>query len=223
MMKKTFLIALSILTLTSSLNAFASTLDDNVIEDLEKFHIVEKSDDLRLNDHITRAEVVKMVSVATGNYDIDHVGTDQIFSDVPPTHWVVKYVRTAWDSYIISGYEDNTFRPENNITYNELQKIIVSALGYTQYAEMQGGYPDGYLTYSEKYNIMNNVDTSDSNAYVTRKDAMQMIYNSLDAPLLVYMQTNYLKDGSITYVYEWRDGEHRQFESLRMRLDEEFS
>ena len=37
MMKKTFLIALSILTLTSSLNAFASTLDDNVIEDLEKF------------------------------------------------------------------------------------------------------------------------------------------------------------------------------------------
>ena len=102
MMKKTFLIALSILTLTSSLNAFASTLDDNVIEDLEKFHIVEKSDDLRLNDHITRAEVVKMVSVATGNYDIDHVGTDQIFSDVPPTHWVVKYVRTAWDSYIIS-------------------------------------------------------------------------------------------------------------------------
>ena len=145
-----------------------------------------------------------MVSVATGNYDIDHVGTDQIFSDVPPTHWVVKYVRTAWDSYIISGYEDNTFRPENNITYNELQKIIVSALGYTQYAEMQGGYPDGYLTYSEKYNIMNNVDTS-------------------DAPLLVYMRTNYLEDGSITYVYEWRNGEHRQFESLRMRLDEEFS
>ena len=37
MMKKTFLIALSILTLTNSLNAFASTLDDNVIEDLEKF------------------------------------------------------------------------------------------------------------------------------------------------------------------------------------------
>ena len=60
MMKKTFLIALSILTLTNSLNAFASTLDDNVIEDLEKFHIVEKSDDLRLNDHITRAEVVKI-------------------------------------------------------------------------------------------------------------------------------------------------------------------
>ena len=209
MMKKTFLIALSILTLTSSLNAFASTLDDNIIEDLEKFHIVEKSDDLRLDDHITRSEVIKMVSVATGNYDIDHVGISPIFSDVLPTHWAVKYIQTAWENYIIQGYDDNTFRPENSITYNELQKIIVSALGYTQY--------------SEKYNIMNNVDTSDSNAYVTRKDAMQMIYNSLDAPLLVYMQTNYLEDGSITYVYEWRDGEHRQFESLRMRLDEEFS
>lgn len=88
MMKKTFLIALSILTLTSSLNAFASTLDDNVIEDLEKFHIVEKSDDLRLDDHITRAEVIKMVSVATGNYDIDHVGISPIFSDVSPTHCI---------------------------------------------------------------------------------------------------------------------------------------
>ena len=42
------------------------------------------------------------------------------------------------------------FVPKSSITYNELQKIIVSALGYTQYAEMQGGYPDGYLTYSEK-------------------------------------------------------------------------
>ena len=93
MMKKTFLIALSILTLTSSLNAFASTLDDNVIEDLEKFHIVEKSDDLRLDDHITRAEVIKMVSVATGNYDIDHVGISPIFSDVLPTHWAVKFIQ----------------------------------------------------------------------------------------------------------------------------------
>lgn len=223
MMKKMFLIALSILTLTNSSSAFASTLDDNVIEDLEKFHIVEKSDDLRLDDCITRAEVVKMTSVATGNYDIDHVGTDPIFSDVPPTHWAVKYVRTAWDNYIISGYGDDTFRPENKITYNELQKIIVSALGYTQYAEMQGGYPDGYAVYSEKYNIMNKIDTSDLNAYATRKDAMQMIYNSLDAPLLVYMQTNRSDDGSITNVYEWRDGEHCQFESLRMRLDEEFS
>ena len=168
MMKITFLIALSILTLTSSLNAFAITRDDNIIEDLEKFHIVEKSDDLRLDDHITRAEVIKMVSVATGNYDIDHVGISPIFSDVLPTHWAVKYIQTAWENYIIQGYDDNTFRPENSITYNELQKIIVSALGYTQYAEMQGGYPDGYLTYSEKYNIMNNIDTSDSNAYVTK-------------------------------------------------------
>ena len=145
------------------------------------------------------------------------------YTDVPENAWYTGYVNKISELKGFAGYEDNTFRPENNITYNELQKIIVSALGYTQYAEMQGGYPDGYLTYSEKYNIMNNIDTSDSNAYVTRKDAMQMIYNSLDAPLLVYMQTNYLEDGSITYVYEWRDGEHRQFESLRMRLDEEFS
>ena len=60
MMKKTFLIALSILTLTSSLNAFASTLDDNVIEDLYNFKIIADKSDIRPNNNITRAEADKI-------------------------------------------------------------------------------------------------------------------------------------------------------------------
>ena len=53
--------------------------------------------------------------------------------------------------------------------------------------ETQKDNPQGNASLAGEMCIRDSVDTSDSNAYVTRKDAMQMIYNSLDAPLLVYM------------------------------------
>ena len=43
MMKKRFLLHCQFLTLTNSLNAFASTLDDNVIEDLENFILLKRA------------------------------------------------------------------------------------------------------------------------------------------------------------------------------------
>ena len=117
MMKKTFLIALSILTLTSSLNAFASTLDDNVIEDLYNFKIIADKSDIRPNNNITRAEAVKMICIAEGNDVFDNDTTDtQIFYDVPTSHWAAKYIEIAVDDSIISGYEDNTFKPEQYVT-----------------------------------------------------------------------------------------------------------
>ena len=128
MMKKTFLIALSILTLTSSLNAFASTLDDNIIEDLYNFKIIADKSDIRPNNNITRAEAVKMICIAEGNDVFDNDTTDtQIFYDVPTSHWAAKYIEIAVDDSIISGYEDNTFKPEQYVTYQELHRMIVSS------------------------------------------------------------------------------------------------
>ena len=103
MMKKTFLIALSILTLTSSLNAFASTLDDNVIEDLYNFKIIADKSDIRPNNNITRAEAVKMICIAEGNDVFDNDTTDtQIFYDVPTSHWAAKYI----EMFAMSTFSD---------------------------------------------------------------------------------------------------------------------
>ena len=158
-MKKTFLIALSILTLTSSLNAFASTLDDNVIEDLYNFKIIADKSDIRPNNNITRAEAVKMICIAEGN-DVFQTMTQQILKFSTMFLQVIglqEYIEIAVDDSIISGYEDNTFKPEQYVTYQELHRMIVSSLGYNLYAEQAGGYPKGYITYSNALEISKNM------------------------------------------------------------------
>lgn len=47
------------------------------------------------------------------------------FSDID-THWAKEYIISLAEKNIISGFEDNTFRPDNNITRAEFVKMIVS-------------------------------------------------------------------------------------------------
>ncbi len=51
------------------------------------------------------------------------------FIDVPSSHWAYPYVTTLASKKIISGYDDNTFRPNNNVTREEFVKMIVGATG----------------------------------------------------------------------------------------------
>lgn len=58
------------------------------------------------------------------------------FRDVPSSHWAYQYVTALSQKGIISGYDDNTFRPNNNVTREEFVKMIVTATGlYTSSAE----------------------------------------------------------------------------------------
>jgi len=49
------------------------------------------------------------------------------FTDIKDSHWAYKSVKYLADNFIISGYLDGTFKPENNITRAEFAKIIISA------------------------------------------------------------------------------------------------
>lgn len=215
-MKKLMFLLAAIMFLYS-FNAYAAQPEQKVIDDLQAFHIIEKEDNIKSEDFVTRAEFVKMLCITT-SYEIGHVAPIEFFSDVTKDHWAVKYIAVAYEDNIIHGYDDNTFRPESNITYQEMLKMIVCALGYDVYANNAGGYPDGYLTYSKNLGIIRGLSFN-NNAYATRGDAMCMIYNALDIPLLVLMQTNVEEDGSRTPIYQLRDGVTYPFESLRMILN----
>ncbi len=52
----------------------------------------------------------------------------KIFNDLE-NHWSYKYVRRLTGMGAIGGYEDNNFKPNNNITRAEFSKIIALALG----------------------------------------------------------------------------------------------
>ncbi len=58
---------------------------------------------------------------------MDKLETDLIFADMQ-NHWSKKYVEFLSAKNIINGYEDGTFRPNNEITRAEFAKMIVMAL-----------------------------------------------------------------------------------------------
>jgi|GEM_PF-2292521 len=49
------------------------------------------------------------------------------FSDVTETHWAYNDILSLTDSCVLNGYEDGTFRPDNNVTHAEMAKIITIA------------------------------------------------------------------------------------------------
>jgi hypothetical protein len=51
------------------------------------------------------------------------------FSDVPRDFWAYPYIEYLAAQGIISGYADNTFRPNNNITRGQVAKMITLAQG----------------------------------------------------------------------------------------------
>lgn len=69
---------------------------------------------------LTRAELCKMVNLVFGYTVADTVQ----FSDVKPTDWFAPYVLVAKKAGYITGYDDGTFRGNNNITREEFCAIL---------------------------------------------------------------------------------------------------
>src|SRR5207253_11398075 len=76
----------------------------------------------------TRAQLTKIVVLAEG-WPIDTTGGPH-FSDVSPSDPFYDYIETAYNRGIITGYQDGTFRGDNNVSRAQLCKIIVNAQGW---------------------------------------------------------------------------------------------
>ncbi|MGG1661321.1 S-layer homology domain-containing protein [Brevibacillus sp. NRS-1366] len=51
------------------------------------------------------------------------------FSDVPRNHWAYKEITEMAEKGIIKGYDNRTFRPNNEVTRAEFAKIMIAAAG----------------------------------------------------------------------------------------------
>lgn len=128
---------------------------------------------------ITRAEVATIMVNALG---YGETNGETVFSDVPADHWAAGYINTAYNNGIISGMGDGTFAPGANVTYEQVVRMIVSALGYTTLANQRGGYPTGYLSVASSNQI-----TAGAVGRVgdpaTRATVAKLLYNSLETPM----------------------------------------
>ncbi len=78
--------------------------------------------EFRPNAPITRAELVKMLSMCMGG---EKDSSEEKFSDIPKDAWYRKAVMTAYMKGWIDGYEDGTFRPLQYVNRAEALKMIL--------------------------------------------------------------------------------------------------
>ncbi len=96
---------------------------------------------VRPNSYISRAEFTVMAMKIVGYNNTDTIIT---FSDVRTGDWYYNYIRAGVNASLISGYSDNTFRPNNNITRAEATKIIDNIIGRT--IDKQNNYKEIYYS-----------------------------------------------------------------------------
>lgn len=77
---------------------------------------------------LTRAAFVTMLGRMAGVKDTDY--TTSVFRDVPDGEWYTSFVVWATENGIVDGYDDGKFLPQNNITRQEMAKIMAKYLNW---------------------------------------------------------------------------------------------
>lgn len=198
-MKKIFCIIASIFVMTSALCVSAAEMNSAQAERLSSLGIMNGDPDgnMRLNNNITRAEAAKMLCIAKTTQDvIDSSEITESFKDVPESHWAYRYICYAKKNGIVNGDENGNFNPEANITNAEIAKMVVSLLGYSVFADNNGGYPIGYMLAATRFGVTDGL-TLVTDSPAIRNDVGIMINNALDIPLMVNTSENGEKEFSI--------------------------
>ena len=124
---------------------------------------------------------------------------DEEFDDVQQGHWAYNAVHLCKQAGLVNGYPDGTFGVDEQITYEQAVKMLVSVLGYAPLAAEKGGYPTGYLQVAQDIGITEGVSFVATD-FATRETIAQMIMNLVYLPIME--QTGYGREPR----YEIMDG-----------------
>lgn len=128
---------------------------------------------------ITRAEVVAIITRAMNI--ADYATGVAPFTDVPEGHWATKNIIAATSRGIVNGYGDGLFGPGDNVTYEQVMKMLVCAMNYDNAAKALGGWPNGYFNKGTDLGINQGVDSSVlRTAPAPRGVVAQLMFNALD-------------------------------------------
>ena len=104
------------------------------------------------------------------------------FSDVLSTNWAYEYINYLSDNGIINGYQDDTFRPSNNVSRAEFIKLITSAskgedyFTYEKERTFNYNWYDVYMNYALNNGFFTKeVGYGVPNDFITRKEMIVIL------------------------------------------------
>ena len=176
------LLALSLL-MGLSISASAE-MDSRVRTRVEGVGLMEGYEDGSFgeDDELTRAQ---MCMIAARILQIETVGFGASpFSDVADDHWAKDVIASLSQTGVVNGMGDGTFLPDKSVSYFEAAKILVSVLGYSDFADAMGGYPNGYLAQASKLGLLKGVTAKDG--AISRGEVAQMLDKALEVKPIGY-------------------------------------
>lgn len=137
------------------------------------------------NSPITRAEFATILDKA---FKLEP-RQGKVFVDTS-NHWAKDTISTSAAYGIVNGYEDNTFRPDNPITREQMATMIVKVaklkpvsgeVNFTDNKEISSWAQDSVAT-AVKYSIMNGYsdETFKPTSNATRAEAVTVVINAMD-------------------------------------------
>lgn len=116
------------------------------IEELLEHGIIKGYPDLtiRPENYITRAEAAILVGKALDLEEIKNIITNKYIDDLP--EWARGYIMATTNEDVFKGYKDDTFRPKNNITREEMTAVLIRGFKKTLDEDIE-------LTFEDKEKI----------------------------------------------------------------------
>lgn len=104
------------------------------------------------------------------------------FTDIPAGAWYYAYVSSLAGAGILSGYGDNTFRPDGKLTWGEALKLIMMAVGYSDLSIANGGgaWAEGFLIRAQADGLVSG--GVDLNSHITREAFAAVAARALKLP-----------------------------------------
>lgn len=152
------------------------------------------------NRTVTRAEFAKMmVTAALKPAEYEALISDDAeitFKDInrEKKEWYYDYVTVAVNAGFMKGYEDGTFRPDNDISYAEIAKMITIALGHDYLrADDPRGWEAEYVDKMYEIGGFRNTYFLSTSDKATRGNVAIMIWNMLNTTTwkMVYRNDTY--------------------------------
>lgn len=184
-MKRAICLSLCLVIFVGIFSAsFATDRTDWKIDYLvENGIIVGDQSGLRLSQPITRTEIATLVVRLLDLEEVVMASSSYAshFNDVTSNFWGTGYINVASSQGIYSGYPDNTFRPNQNISYAEAVTIFVRSMGgLTPEEERNVSWPTTYITKAVTLGVLEGLEGRilDYNTAATRENIFIMVYNS---------------------------------------------
>lgn len=178
--------------------SFADDVDygkyQNDVDVLTLLGIVPENMELSIDAVLTREQVAKIIANVLGDIQFDKV---KVFSDVPTTYPMFNQINKVYNMGLMKGVGNGKFEPNRTITVGEINKILVSLIGYDVEADAKGGYPAGYLVVGSSLGLFD--DGLKSEKEITFGEFANALRTALDTD---YFKIQKIFENSVHYVAE---------------------